>query len=253
MKFEKRFPSEHGEETGLAGALSELGRRDQRSTPEQVHLRLLDEFREMQEARQGSTVFHARRWNPRWAGVAAALLLCGVAGWLLFHSQSNTGVRTASADGQSIPAVQVAAGSEHMPIGEGHTARTAQTAKPLIAARPAARNLTGHRLQKLAKTHRGHVTVPAALRNSLALVRKGWIPLPYSNPMLPLKDAAVVPVQLSATALGALGVHLSPGMTAASQRGAVYNAELLIGADNFARAIHFDSPKSDSHTQEQGL
>jgi hypothetical protein len=68
-------------------------------------------------------------------------------------------------------------------------------------------------------------------------VPPGYVSLPFADPALPLDDAAVVPVQLSAEDLELMGFDAVDAANAAPQGGV--QAEILIGMDGWPRAIRF--------------
>jgi hypothetical protein len=72
---------------------------------------------------------------------------------------------------------------------------------------------------------------PAAVYDLEQAVPPGYVSLPFADPALPLDDAEVLPVQLSAEDLELMGVDV----TDAPREGV--QAELLIGMDGWPRAI----------------
>ena len=83
---------------------------------------------------------------------------------------------------------------------------------------------------------------PAAVYDFEEAVPEGYVSLPFADPALPLDDAAVLPVELSAEDLENMDPAMSEaiedaeGGAAAGSKTAV-KAEILIGMDGWPRAI----------------
>ena len=76
---------------------------------------------------------------------------------------------------------------------------------------------------------------PATVYDLEQAVPAGYVSLPFADPALPLDDAEVLPVELSAEDLELMGLSSNDGEGDASQDGV--QAEILIGIDGWPRAI----------------
>jgi hypothetical protein len=76
-----------------------------------------------------------------------------------------------------------------------------------------------------------HVTRTAPAYDVDQAIPAGYVSLPFADPALPLDDAAVLPVKLSAEDLELMGVDAS------DTSGDGVQAEILIGMDGWPRAI----------------
>jgi hypothetical protein len=76
---------------------------------------------------------------------------------------------------------------------------------------------------------------PAAVYEVDQSVPQGFVSLPFADPALPLDDATVMPVELSAEDLALMGVDAND-VDGEAPQGAV-KAEILIGVDGWPRAI----------------
>ena len=82
---------------------------------------------------------------------------------------------------------------------------------------------------------RNHATVhPAAIYDFDQAVPPGYVSLPFADPALPLDDATVLPVELTAEDLELMGID--PADPDAAPRDGV-QAEILLGMDGWPRAI----------------
>jgi hypothetical protein len=78
------------------------------------------------------------------------------------------------------------------------------------------------------------VAHPSASFDFEQTVPSGYVSLPFADPALPLDDAAVLPVELTAEDLELMGID----PTGAAPRDGV-QAEILLGLDGWPRAIRF--------------
>lgn len=208
-----RAPAAQEMEAKIAAGLARLRALEQRTASPELEQKLLRQWR---EHRLAATAPPSRgKVLPVWlrvsAGLAALLLVAG-----LWRLEVRRQARVDFSPARPHPAAHVSAIARPQPI-RGQ-------ASPAEAAKPALH---------LARHSTRHSATPSP---ALALAQRGWLPLPDSNPQLPLGRAMVVTVRIPGPMLTSLGLVSTP---ARSLRGASFPAQVLIGEDNFARAIRF--------------
>ncbi len=203
--------SAHAEaDAKLSAGLARLRALDQRQASPELEQKLLRQWREQRlaaAAPRSGWSFTSTRVRVS-TGLALILLAAGI--WRLEQQPSQAGAARTPAGPHP---------TENLPArGFPHTLQAQM--KTARAGNPAPRATARHTAQPV----------------SLALAQRGWLPLPDSNPQLPLGRAMVVTLRIPGRMLPELGLISMP---ARSLRGISFPAQVLIGEDNFARAIRF--------------
>lgn len=116
----------------------------------------------------------------------------------------------------------------------GHPVRTA-----LWLATAAAAALIAVLLVPAGHRTRQHETTPSSsVHAALEVDGEAFLPLPYSNPDLPLSAPHIVQMQMPVSSLASAGVAFEPASNAANGADRTVLADVLMGADGQPLGVH---------------